>query len=161
MSQDQYDKIRRQARLVLVALGVMFVLSASLVVLVVSYPRSFEAWSDAFATLHYLTGDAAIVLSGVYVWLHLARVWRFKKFQISRWSGLFLTGLWSVGAATGVVWQFGVNLDAGATEGGHTTLYHLHWLACLLAAVCAAAHGLYAFRPKNGPEDDPPGLTEK
>ena len=145
---DTDHTLRLRARAVLMGLAAMYTISASLVVLLVSYPRTFGAWSEELALCHYITGDVAIGLSGLYVGLHLARVWRFKAFRTSRWTGFALVGLWFAGAATGVAWQLGFDLDAGAPEGGHTWLYHVHWLACLLSAVLAAGHGLYAFRPK-------------
>ncbi len=96
------------------------------------------------ALIHELSGDAAILLTALYLWNHLSRTWRMKKATISRWTGLCVVGLASLCALTGVYGQV-TELERGSA------LWFLHFVSSVAIILGACFHGLWAYRPRGNP----------
>ena len=121
-------------------------LAASVVVATVSgtlvycYPSTLGALGPWMRLLHELSGDAAIALSGVYLFLHLPCVWGMKRRRVSRWSGFVVLAVWVIAAATGVYGQLRP-LSSGSA------LWLIHLISSVAAVVIAGFHGAWGFRP--------------
>lgn len=105
------------------------------------YPATLAAVRPGLMWVHEYAGDAAIVLSGVYLAWHLPRVWSLRRRAISWWTGIATAACWLASAATGVVGQF---TPLGAA------LWILHAVASAAFVVLACVHGVWGFRARRG-----------
>lgn len=121
-------------------------LAASVVVatlsgtLVYCYPSTLGVVAPGMRLLHELSGDTSIAFSGVYLFLHLPRVWGMKRRRVSRWSGYVVLAVWVIAAATGVYGQLRP-LSPGSA------LWLIHLTTSVAAVVIAGFHGTWGFRP--------------
>lgn len=135
-------KVREaRARIYLIALSVLVSIAACSATLLYSYPETFGALTGPMIVVHDLSGDLAIVVSGLYLMNHLARTWRIKRQKLSRTSGLVVVGLWAVASVTGIYGQL-LSLDEG------TWPWRLHFVSALATIVLVCFHGAWAFRPR-------------
>lgn len=91
------------------------------------------------AWLHEISGDAAILCSGVYLLLHLPRVWSMRRRALSWWSGVAALAVWLTISAAGVYWQF-ATLETGSA------LWLIHVIGSLGFVILACFHGVWGFR---------------
>lgn len=131
----------KRARQSLIALAVLASIAAVTATGTYSYPETLAPIRGLLVLLHDVSGDAAIVVSGVYLYLHLTRTWRMKRQRLSRYSGLVLVGIWSITALTGLYGQLFV-LEQG------TLAWQLHAVTSVAIIVLACFHGAWAFRPR-------------
>lgn len=143
MTGSEQVRLQREGwtRRTLIALAVLVVIAAMSATLTYSYPQTLGVLHAPMLLIHDLSGDAAVLASGLYLWLHLSRTWRMKKLTSSRYSGLFGVFLWFLAAVTGVYGQ------VAPFERGDP-LYTLHIITSLGSVVLACGHGAWAFRPK-------------
>lgn len=135
----------KRARQSLVALSVLASVAAVTATGLYSYPETLGPVRRPLVLLHDVSGDAAIVVSALYLYLHLSRTWRMKKQRLSRYSGLVLVGLWSVTALTGIYGQL-FPLEQG------TWPWRLHAVTSVAIVVLACFHGAWAYRPRKRPQ---------
>jgi hypothetical protein len=130
------------ARRLLIALGILGFVVTTSGTLLFAYPSSIVgALRTATVWSHEITGDLTL---GVLVWylvVHLGRVWRMKRRQLSKWTGYASAGLWALAGGTGLYGQF-VALTAGEAP----WLVHLASSVALIVVVCF--HGAWGLRPK-------------
>lgn len=131
----------KRARQSLIALAVFASIAAITATGTYSYPETLAAVRGPLILLHDVSGDAAIVMSGLYLYLHLSRTWRMKRQRLSRYSGLVLVAIWSVTAVTGLYGQLFV-LESGSLP------WRLHAVTSIAIIVLACFHGAWAFRPR-------------
>lgn len=132
---------RQRARQLLVVLAVLASIAAVSATGLYSYPETLAAIRTPMVLLHDVSGDLAVIISGLYLSQHLARTWRMKRQLLSRWSGIVVVALWAVAAATGVYGQL-APLEQG------TWPWQLHFVTSLATIVLVCFHGAWAFRPK-------------
>lgn len=129
--------------MILSSLSVVAILSATLLY---CYPDTLGELSGGLAWIHEWSGNLAVAASGVYLWIHLGRVWPMKRLKISRYSGLILVALWLLSAGTGIYGQV-VEWDK---EG---TLYLVHVFSSVFSVALSCSHGAWAYRPKFRPTE--------
>jgi formate-dependent nitrite reductase membrane component NrfD len=125
----------------LIALTVCIVTAATTATGLYSYPETLAELETSFIVIHDISGDLAILITGVYLIGHLSRTWRMKKMKFNRYSGLFILAVWGVAAATGVWGQFVPLVD-------HTPVWWIHFVTSMASVIVACAHGAWAFRPR-------------
>lgn len=106
-----------------------------------AYRTTLAAIQGAMALTHEISGDLAIVLSGLYLFNHLGKTWRMKRAKVSRYTGIGVVALWSITALSGVygqVWP----LERGSL------LWFLHFFTSVAIILGACFHGLWAYRPR-------------
>lgn len=141
------EKRARQSLVALAALASVAVVTATGLY---SYPETLAPVRGPLVFLHDVSGDAAVIVSALYLYLHLSRTWRMKKQRLSRYSGLLLVGLWAVTAVTGVYGQL-FPLAQG------TWSWRLHVVTSIAIIVLACFHGAWAYRPRKRPTTAPDG----
>ncbi len=139
------DSARRLARRWLIAFSIVVGVATTTGTLAYCYPRTLGPLRPWNVWLHEISGDAAVLFSIGYLMVHLPRVWRFKRFVVSRWSGFVLLGIWGAAGLTGL-WGQLMPLEAGSW----TWLVHV-W-ASVLCVVLGCFHGLWALRPSRSGE---------
>lgn len=134
----------QRARQSLIALAVLAGIATVTATGLYSYPATLASVRGPLVLVHDVSGDAAIVMSGLYLYLHLSRTWRMKKQRLSRYSGIVLVAIWCVTALTGVYGQLFV-LEQG------TLAWQLHAVTSVAIIVLACFHGAWAYRPRKRP----------
>lgn len=131
----------RTARRILVALAVLVLTAATTATGLYSYPETLAMIRGPMIVIHDVCGDVALVLTGVYLNIHLRRTWRMKKLKLSRWSGIVVVGIWTVAGVTGVYGHF-FPLEHGSWW------WRLHFWPALATIVIVSFHGAWAYRPR-------------
>jgi hypothetical protein len=131
----------RRARQYLITLAVMASIGAVTATGLYSYPETLAAIERPMVWLHDISGDIAILVTGLYLFNHLQRTWRMKKAKLSRYSGIFVVGIWCVGGATGIYGQFAPLVESSWP-------WRLHFVTCLASIIIVCFHGAWAYRPR-------------
>jgi hypothetical protein len=131
------DLARRYLSLLAVCIGVAVVTGTFLL----CYPTTMASLNPALVVLHDVSGDAAVLVSGLYLMVHLPRTWSMKRRAISRWSGFAALAVWIVAAATGV-WGQVQDLSAVAA------LWWAHLISSLATVIIGCFHGVWGYRPR-------------
>ena len=137
-SDSRREVIARRALIALVATASVAAVSGTLIY---CYPSTLGAWRGPIVLIHELSGDAAILCSGIYLLAHLMRVWPLRRLRLSWWSGLAATAVWGVAALSGVYGQL-KPLESG------TWLWHAHVWTSLFSVVIGCLHGVWGLRPR-------------
>ena len=139
-------RLDARAKVLLTGITVCIVIAASTATGTYSYPETLKSIEGPMIFLHDASGDVALLLSGLYLIGHLPRTWRMKskKFMLSRWTGIFVVGIWVVAGVTGLYGHF-IKLE------DHTALWWLHFVTAMASCIIACFHGIWAFRPRRKP----------
>lgn len=124
----------------LIYFGYMAGICSSSGALIYCYESSLASVRRSLVLLHELSGDAAMVLLGVYLAAHLRRTWTLRGSRpLSWWTGIAGAAAWVVSGGIGVYGQFSA---LPRYEG----LWWLHSAGGLLAIMVAGFHAAYGFR---------------
>lgn len=106
------------------------------------YAVTLAPWRTYLVWLHDASGDAAVVLLGVYLVQHVQRTWPLRGDRaLPWWTGLAAVGAWVIASATGVYGQW-VPLER------YSLIWWLHSLGSLAAVVLAGFHAVSGFRAR-------------
>ena len=130
-----------RAKGLITAMVVLLSVAASTAAALVSYPETLKLILRPMIWLHDASGDLAVLLSGVYLNIHLRRVWRMKKQKTNRYSGLLLVGIWGLCALTGAYGHVFELKDS-------LILYRIHYITAVATIVVVCFHGAWAYRPR-------------
>ncbi|MCP4500581.1 MAG: hypothetical protein GY822_11530 [Deltaproteobacteria bacterium] len=135
------DDRGKEASVLLIALSVLVLTAASAAMCVYSYPETLAEYQPTLMWIHDVTGDLSFLLTGIYLYAHLSRVWRMKKLGVSRYSGILLVGIWGVACVSGVAGQFLVLRNI-------PWLWNVHFSTSLVSIIVVCFHGAWAYRPR-------------
>lgn len=141
------------ARGALVALAVCAGVATASGTLTYCYPATLGSLRGGLLVLHEISGDAALLFSGLYLAAHLPRVWSMQRRRLSRWSGFAGTGLWAVAALTGVYGQL-------VPIAGTSAVWHVHVWSSLAAVLAVAGHGAWGLRYAAGRRQPPVSIHD-
>ena len=135
------EQLERTARIFLLALITFVIIAASSAMMTYSYPSTIAPIMGPMILVHDISGDLALLVTGLYLINHLQKTWKMKKATVSRYTGLFVVGIWCVGGGLGVYGQF-VTLEQGSLAWG------AHFWTCLASIIIVCFHGAWAYRPR-------------
>ena len=125
-------------------LGLIWTTAAATVtgVLAFCYPDGLGVLRAPVVAAHELAGDLMLASGLAYLWVHLARVWRFAARLTARRSGYLAVLAFALAGATGL-WGQVRSLPAGSA------VREAHLASSVGLIMLAAAHGAWGLRPKS------------
>lgn len=141
MTTTAAKRMDARSKVLLSALTTCIVVAATAATATYCYPETLGAIEGPMIFAHDVSGDIALLITGLYLFGHLPRTWKMRRMKLSRYTGMFVVALWLVAGGTGLYGHFVKLVD-------HSPIWWVHFVTAMASCIIVCFHGIWAYRPR-------------